>query len=80
MSGVTSSVVGVGFVAAFVALLWAGFWFMVPILLVVLLIAAAGPVMRFIAERGGPGSDEPEVPSTREASYEPVEPRHPTEQ
>ena len=79
MGSVPFSVVAAGFVLAFIALLWAGVWLMVPILVVVFLIVVAGPILRFIAERGGPGSDEPAVPSTREASYEPVEPRPPTE-
>lgn len=80
MSGVTSAVVGLGLVAAFALLLYGGVWFALPVLVVVALVVAAGPVLRFIAERGGPGTDEPGVPTTREASYEPVEPRHPTEQ
>ncbi len=80
MSGATSTVVGLGIAAAIAVLLFgAAFWFMIPILAVVLLVVLVGPVLRFIAERGGPGSDEPGVPSTREASYDPVEPRHPTE-
>jgi hypothetical protein len=80
MSGVTSTVVGLGIVAAFAVLFYSGVWFALPIIAVVLLIVAGGPVLRFIAERGAPGTDEPDVPTTGEASYEPVEPRHPTEQ
>lgn len=80
MSGVTSTVVGLGLVAAFAVLFYGGVWFALPIVVVVLLIMAGGPVLRFITERGAPGTDEPGVPSTSEASYEPVEPRHPTEQ
>ena len=80
MSGVTSTVVGMGLVAAFVVLFYAGVWFALPIVFIVLLVLAGGPVLRCIAERGGPGNDEPGVPTTREASYEPGEPRHPTEQ
>lgn len=81
VSGVTSTVVGVGMAAVLAVVLFgAAFWFIIPILLVVVLVVLAGPVLRFVAERGGPGTDEPGVPSTREASHEPVEPRHPTEQ
>lgn len=80
MSGVTSPVAGLGLVAAVAVFFYAGVWFALPIIVVVLLVMVAGPVLRFIAERGGPGTDEPGVPSTREASYDPVEPRHPTEQ
>lgn len=81
VSGVTSTVVGVGMAAVLAVVLFgAAFWFIIPILLVVVLVVLAGPVLRFVAERGGPDTDEPGVPSTREASHEPVEPRHPTEQ
>jgi fatty acid desaturase len=54
--------------------------FLIPILVVMLLVLLGGPVLRFVAERGAPGTDEPGVPSTREAAYEAVEPRHPSEQ
>ncbi len=81
VSGVTSTVVGLGIAAVLTVLLFgAAFWFIIPIVFVVLLVVLAGPVLRFVAERGAPGTDEPDVPSTREASHEPVEPRHPTEQ
>ncbi len=81
MSGVTATVGVLGFVGILVILVSGG-WslFIVPIAVVVLLVALGGPVLRFITERGQPGTDEPGVPTTREASYEPVEPRRPSEQ
>lgn len=81
MSGVTSTALGLTIVGVLVVLLFGGgFVWALPILVVGALIAAIGPAMRFFAERGAPGTDEPAVPSTREASYEPVEPRRPSEQ
>ena len=81
MSGVSSTVVGLGALGALFLLIAGGsLAFLIPIAVVVLLVLLAGPVLRFIAERGAPGTDEPGVPSTREASYEAVEPRHPSEQ
>jgi hypothetical protein len=48
--------------------------FIVPIVLLALVLVALGPVSRWIAERGDPGTPEPEnVPTTREASYDPAQ-------
>lgn len=47
--------------------------FLVPIFTIALLVVFAGPVLRFISDRGSPGSGDPTgVPSTSDASYEPV--------
>jgi len=81
VSGVTATVVGLGLAGGLALVLFgAAGWFLIPIGLVVLVVVLAGPLLRFITERGQPGTDEPGVPSTREASYEPVEPRRPSEQ
>jgi len=81
VSGAAGTVAIVGVIAALVVLtVGAPYLFLVPIFAVVLLVVVGGPALRFFVERGQPGTDEPGVPSTREASYEPVEPRRPTEQ
>jgi multisubunit Na+/H+ antiporter MnhG subunit len=45
--------------------------FILPTVLLALVLLALGPVSRWIAERGYPGTPEREnVPTTREASYD----------
>ncbi len=73
MSGVTSSTVAILILLALALGAFASPLFIVPIVLLALLIAGLGPVLRFVAERGDLGTAEPTgVPTTREASYDPV--------
>jgi multisubunit Na+/H+ antiporter MnhG subunit len=76
MSGVTSTASTLGAVLILVAIglgIFVSPLFVVPIALLVLLVVGVGPVAAFVAERGAPGSPEPTgVPTTREASYDPV--------
>ena len=73
MSGVTSSIVAIVVLIGLALGAFASPLFIVPIVLVAFLIAAIGPLLRFVAERGDLGTAEPTgVPTTREASYDPV--------
>lgn len=73
MSGVTSSFVAILILIALALGAFASPLFIVPIVLLAFLVAGLGPVAKFIAERGDPGTAEPTgVPTTREASYDPV--------
>ena len=73
MSGATAPVFALLVFIAVALGIFASPLFVIPIFLVALVIVGIGPVARFIAERGDPGSPEPTgVPTTREASYDPV--------
>ena len=73
MSGVTSSTVAIIILIGLALGAFASPLFIVPIVLLALLIAGVGPLLKFVAERGDTGTAEPTgVPTTREASYDPV--------